>query len=352
AAGSSHARDTTAAHVTARRLVVFLQLVLFRGWRPTWWPLAKGPFPENSREASCGRSEGGRGRSTATGAAPEPEPERDAPLSGDEPASECFHTLEVALTPLVLSLLNVAHTSGTLGLGGGEGAGESARCSSAVEQGTMAVAPATVFAARVEDALLRSVEGQLWEASRQSYGDQGWAVTAATEVDDRRCLCHPRLPYVRWAARLVQAGSGAAGTEVARRVFRAWGVGLRSPSLPLKQHVCAELSRLLDGALAALDLARGPGGGVEATVAASQHLRRCLDGLPLRRLRSLARRRLLKEAEDEPMMSRVLQALIDLVATAELAEQVLNKRGLEEGKEVGKDKKLAGAGAGAGAGTG
>ncbi|CAM9245609.1 unnamed protein product, partial [Choristocarpus tenellus] len=346
---STAAVGASSTRATAHQLVVFLRLVLFRGWRPIWWPLANGGGSQVVSSSwntlhSIGEGEGGGDQRVDRNheKGPEVKDEDGSCPDGDEPASECFHALPVVLTPLFSSLLGAARAASSQE----KEVGKEDNCVEEVKgncghEGREHIGVYTekdlqldAFGAQLEEALLQSVAGQLRQASRQGYVDESWGSSDTVDVDDAYCVCQPRLPFVRWATRVVQKGSGV--WSPAHRVFCAWAVGLRSPSLPLKQHVCAELSRLLDGAIIALDRAqsskdRGGGLGKEEVIAsavarADLHLRLCLDALPVERLQSLARRRMLKEAEDEPMLSRVLQAVLDLVATADLAGRVLRER--------------------------
>lgn len=324
---------TMRTRAASRQFSSFLQLVLFRGWRPSWWPLAgAGGWSEDME----GDVEHGEGRAVVGDSV------RDADgfawLDQKEPMSDCFRSLPVVLTPLVLSLLRAA--AAAAGNVGGSISVSSSGSRSQLSQRSLS------FGAHVEEAMLQSVAGQLRQATRIGHREHAWVSSSdPADMSDSDCLRHPRLPYVKWASRVVQAGSGA--PAVPRRIFHAWAAGLRSPSLPVKQQVCAELSRLLEDAVQVVDRAcearvsagEDGLGKAEATSEASaiRRLKSCVDLLPVERLRSLAERRMLKEGEDEPMLSRALQSIIDLVASAELALRVLRER-QSATKEVIKQK--------------
>ena len=337
----------------SRQFSSFLQLVLFRGWRPGWWPptsvdgvdedwseFEEGGIAHGERKNAEERPTSGTGGSAD-------DMDELACLDDKEPMSECFRSLPVVLTPLVLSLLRAAAAQRTIlahsgsetvaGLAAGKsgvGVASSGGPRSQPSQRLLS------FGAHVEEALLQSVASQLRQATRIGHRDHALASSPdAAAMSDGDCLRQPRLRYVTWASRIVQAGSGS--PAVPCRVFHAWAAGLRSPSLPVKQQVCAELSRLLDDAVQAVDRAhqtvRPPVGeqssaqedsadNTAIAVAAMRRLKRCVELLPLERLRSVAERRMLKEGEDEPMFSRALQSIVDLVASAELASRVLRER--------------------------
>ncbi|CAN0519484.1 unnamed protein product, partial [Ectocarpus sp. 12 AP-2014] len=324
-----------------------------RGWHPGWWPPADSSIGRWSESIEAGEARAGGRREDG-----EEEKEEDRGVLDDkEPMPECFRSLPVVITPVVLSLIRAAaaqkaaasppaHSSPkSPGTSKGLGLGQPSRSSQQLQQ-------QQPFGAYVEEAMLQSVASQLRLATRIGHGDHAWAPSDASELSDSHCLRYPRLRYVNWAARVVQAGSGA--PTVPRRIFRAWTTALRSPSLPVKQQVCAELSRLLDEAVQAVDRAHraeaGPssapaavravtaaGGSGESSAVSSgeavrlqqaavlKRLRQCVEILPLERLRSLAERRMLKEGEDEPMLSRALQSIVDLVSSAELALRVLRE---------------------------
>lgn len=323
----------------SRQFSSFLQLVLFRGWCPSWWPSADGAFSEDNDAGELGA-----------------EGEEDAYVCFDdkEPMSDCFRSLPVVLTPLVLSLLRAA--AAQRAASSREVADTGGPTSSGGVRGSLPPRSQS-FGAQVEEAILQSVASQLRQATRIGHRDHAWASSDAAEMSDAHCLRYPRLRYVTWAARVVQAGSGA--PAVPRRIFHAWAVGLRSPSLLVKQQVCSELSRLLDESVQMVDRAyrdsapaailtrdagaedaAGAGDGASDVVVdaakalqretATRRLRQCVKLLPLERLRSLAERRMLKEGEDEPMLSRALQSIVDLVASADLALRVLHERKVEE----------------------
>lgn len=348
AASGRSSSGTLRTRVAARQFSSFLQLVLFRGWRPEWWPISGGGDWRNK----CLDEGEGAGD----------EDERIC-LDDKEPMSDRFRSLPVVLTPLVLCLIRAAaaQRSAAANSGSESAASEGVLSSGAGGCSSPALPCGQSFDAQVEEAMLQSVASQLRQATRIGHRDQAWASSDAAEMNDAHCLRYPRLRYVMWAARIVQAGSGA--PTVPQRVFHAWATGLRSPSLPVKQQVCSELSRLLNEAVQAVDRARraciaapasasggaetGPdvvdASAVDAIVVATasdaaalqrematQRLRQCVDLLPLARLRSLAERRMLKEGEDEPMLSRVLQSIVDLVASAELACRVLRESDAEE----------------------
>lgn len=317
---------TMRTRAASRQFSSFLQLVLFRGWRPSWWPLEGAGGWSEDMEGDVGQGEGRSGVGDSF---------RDADglewLDQKEPMSDCFRSLPVVLTPLVLSLLRAAAAAAAAAAGN---VGSSSSVSSGGSRSQSAQRSLS-FGAHVEEAMLQSVAGQLRQATRIGHREHAWASSSdPADMSDSDCLRHPRLPYVKWASRVVQAGSGA--PAVPRRIFHAWAAGLRSPSLPVKQQVCAELSRLLDDAIQVVDRiyqARASAGEdgackAEATSEASamRRLKSCVDLLPIERLRSLAERRMLKEGEDEPMLSRALQSIIDLVASAELALRVLRER--------------------------
>lgn len=359
---------TLRTRAASRQFSSFLQLVLFRGWRPGWWPLADGGGGGGGRVVDAEDAEGDDESGDDYGC-----------LDEKEPMSDCFRSLPVVVTPLVLSLLRAAaaHRAATAATQERSEAISTASSSSVKSRGP---APSShqrsmSFGAHVEEAMLQSVASQLRRATHIGYRDHAWASSDAAEMSDAHCLRYPRLRYVSWAARVVQAGSGA--SAVPRRIFHAWTTGLRSPSLPVKQQVCAELSRLLDEAVQAVDRAHraiqdpapnvtrasewsdavddveGDNSAVTAMATASAAVRRlqqCVELLPLDRLRSLAERRMLKEGEDEPMLSRALQSIVDLVASAEFASKVLGERqqaladmavgdGKEEKKQHGDDTK-------------
>lgn len=330
----------------SRQFSSFLQLVLFRGWHPGWWPLAFG-----------GRwSEGDGAVEAGVGQRGDTEEEERGFLDDKEPMPECFCSLPVVITPVVLSLLRAAAAQRTA-------TSKSSPMSAVGKGGPPAQLRSQSFGAHVEEALLQSVASQLRLATRIGHGDHACASSDAAEMSDSHCLRYPRLRYVNWAARVVQAGSGS--PSVPRRIFHAWAAGLRSPSLPVKQQVCAELSRLLDEAVQVVDrvfradvsapasITAGDAGDEDresivgpdsATAVGSQRaaairrLSQCVELLPLERLRSLAERRMLKEGEDEPMLSRALQSIVDLVASAELASRVLQERQAETDEEQQKEK--------------
>lgn len=343
---------TLRTRAASRQFSSFLQLVLFRGWRPSWWPLVDG----------SSWSDGGQGGDNAHRRQPSgvrngeddgKEDER-ACLDDKEPMSECFRSLPVVLTPLVLSLLRAAAAQRvTPGSASSElvVAREGGAASVRTSRGQSPPPRLQSFGAHVEEAMLQSVASQLRQATRIGHRDHAWTSSDVAEMSDTQCLRYPRLRFVTWAARVVQAGSRA--PTVPRRIFHAWAVGLRSPSLPVKRQVCAELSRLLDEAGQAVDRAyrvnvskpvpvgvdaagdcvntdRSPdahsmaAAGLQQAVAV-RHLKQCVELLPMERLRSLAERRMLKEGEDEPMLSRALQSIVDLVASAELASRVLRE---------------------------
>lgn len=328
---------TMRTRAASRQFSSFLQLVLFRGWRPSWWPLAGAGSWSEDMEGDVGQGEGRSGVGDSV---------RDADglawLDQKEPMPDCFRSLPVVLTPLVLSLLRAAAAAAAAAAGnvGGSSSVSSGGSRSQLSQRSLS------FGAHVEEAMLQSVAGQLRQATRIGHREHAWASSSdPSDMSDSDCLRHPRLPYVKWASRVVQAGSGA--PAVPRRIFHAWAAGLRSPSLPVKQQVCAELSRLLEDAVQVVDRAfearvsAGEDGAGKADAAseasAIRRLKSCVDLLPVERLRSLAERRMLKEGEDEPMLSRALQSIIDLVASAELALRVLRER-QSATKEVVKQK--------------
>lgn len=337
---SGEAAATLRTRVAARQFSSFLQLVLFRGWRPGWWPLAadRGSDDEytgvGATVAECGKNgEGARGH----------DDDDRMYLDDNEPMSECFRSLPVILTPLVSCLIRAAATqrSAVPVLPASDVVTGGAGVLGAVGRSLMVPPRGQSFGAQVEEAILQSVASQLRQATRIGHRDQAWTSSDALEISDANCLRYPRLQYVTWAARVVQAGSGA--PTVPRRVFHAWAAGLRSPSLPVKEQVCSELSRLLDEGVQAVDRARracasevnavDPSTAEEATsqrAIATRRLVQCLKLLPLERLRSLAERRMLKEGEDEPMLSRALQSIVDLVASAELAGRVLQECEVED----------------------
>lgn len=368
----------------ARQFSSFLQLVLFRAWRPGWWPLSNGSAWDEGGEAGCGGGDGEGDGSSGGGmyGAGDEEDERTC-LDDREPLPECFRSLPVILTPLVLSLLRAAAAQRALASSSmleSVGAASKSSVGSAsfggVDRRGLSPPPRwQSFGSHVEEAMLQSVASQLRQATRIGHGEQAWTDSDAAEMSDAHCLRYPRLRYVTWAARIVQAGSGS--PTVPRRIFHSWVTGLRSPSLPVKQQVCAELSQLLDEAVQGVDRAclavasaaapasgghDGGGGGGDpgvassggvdsisvgltrataaaATAAAVRRLSQCVNLLPLERLRSLAERRMLKEGEDEPMLSRALQSIVDLVASAELASRVLRERQASAQKPKARKRK-------------
>lgn len=348
----------------SRQFSSFLQLVLFRAWRPGWWPLSDGSAWDEGGEAESGGCDGWSGG--VIDAVGDEEDERTC-LDDREPLPECFRSLPVVLTPLVLSLLRAAAAQRALAASSvPESAGASkswvgtASSGGVGHRGLSPPPRSQSFGAHVEEAMLQSVASQLRQATRIGHGEHAWADSDTAEMSDAHCLRYPRLRYVTWAARIVQAGSGS--PTVPRRIFHAWVTGLRSPSLPVKQQVCAELSQLLDEAVRGVDraclaaaAAAAPASGGDGAAAAAatdgdagvtsssgadstaaslrrtaaaavRRLSQCINLLPLERLRSLAERRMLKEGEDEPMLSRALQSIVDLVASAELASRVLHER--------------------------
>eukprot|EP00904_Undaria_pinnatifida_P001675 jgi/Undpi1/11508/HiC_scaffold_30.g13805.m1 len=348
----------------SRQFSSFLQLVLFRAWRPGWWPLSDGSAWDEGGEAESGGCDGWSGG--VIDAVGDEEDERTC-LDDREPLPECFRSLPVVLTPLVLSLLRAAAAQRALAASSvPESAGASkswvgTASSGGVDHRGLSPPPRSQsFGAHVKEAMLQSVASQLRQATRIGHGEHAWADSDTAEMSDAHCLRYPRLRYVTWAARIVQAGSGS--PTVPRRIFHAWVTGLRSPSLPVKQQVCAELSQLLDEAVRGVDraclaaaAAAAPASGGDGAAAAAatdgdagvtsssgadstaaslrrtaaaavRRLSQCINLLPLERLRSLAERRMLKEGEDEPMLSRALQSIVDLVASAELASRVLHER--------------------------
>lgn len=326
---------TLRTRVAARQLSSFLQLVLFRGWRPGWLPLASGGGPSEGQIDATGRIVYDHESGEIIAGQDE---EGNMCLDDKEPMSDRFRSLPVVLTPLVSCLIRAAavqrsSASGTASSTASGGAIPAV----AAGRGLTGSLRVQSFGAQVEEAMLQSVASQLRQATRIGQRDQAWA-SSDVSMSDAHCLRYPRLQYVTWAARVVQAGSGA--PAVPRRVFHAWAAGLRSPSLPVKQQVCSELSRLLDEAVQAVDRARracaadatGADADADAVQAAvlqrdmaARRLGQCVKLLPLERLRSLAERRMLKEGEDEPMLSRALQSIVDLVASAELAGRVLRE---------------------------
>lgn len=329
---------TLRTRVAARQLSSFLQLILFRGWRPTWWP------PASVIDCSEEIIDDGD----------EDEDDERSCLDGREPMSERFRSLPVILTPLVSCLIRAAAAQRTSSGATSSGADSSSNVSGR----TASVSRGLSFGAQVEESLLQSIATQLRQATRIGHRDQVWASADTVEMTDAHSLRYPRLRFVTWAARVVQAGSGA--PTVPRRIFHAWAAGLKSPSLPVKQQVCAELSRLLDHAMQDVDRARracismaassaDAANAVQVTDAAKEtavaqratairRLRQCVQLLPLERLRSLAERRMLKEGEDEPMLSRVLHAIVDLVASSELAWRIVRECEAEEEEEMQKSR--------------
>jgi hypothetical protein len=100
-----------------------------------------------------------------------------------------------------------------------------------------------------QEALLGSLSQQLRHAAGRAYAGLRWsdgataAATTAGEESDMHCLRHPRLHYTRWLSRvLVERPGGAAAALV--RVFAAWTVGLKSPSMTLREQVCTAACHL------------------------------------------------------------------------------------------------------------
>jgi hypothetical protein len=95
----------------------------------------------------------------------------------------------------------------------------------------------------VQEALLGSLSQQLRHTAGRAYAGLRWsdgataAAVTAGEESDMHCLRHPRLHYTRWLSRvLVERPEGADAALV--RVFAAWTVGLKSPSMTLREQVC------------------------------------------------------------------------------------------------------------------
>jgi hypothetical protein len=95
----------------------------------------------------------------------------------------------------------------------------------------------------IQEALLGSLSQQLRHAAGRAYAGLRWsdgataAAVTAGEESDMHCLRHPRLHYTRWLSRvLVERPEGAVAALV--RVFAAWTVGLKSPSMTLREQVC------------------------------------------------------------------------------------------------------------------
>ncbi|KAJ1452966.1 hypothetical protein M885DRAFT_297769 [Pelagophyceae sp. CCMP2097] len=121
------------------------------------------------------------------------------------------------------------------------------------------------------------------------------------------------LAFAQWATRAALA-CGSSSLANPRRLmdsekvalFEHWTCALSSKCVLVKQHVLSELARMLSQHA---DAERADG--------SKRVLQACLRLLPLQRLKAAAALRLLREADNDPVASRYLQALLDVVATAE-----------------------------------
>lgn len=143
------------------------------------------------------------------------------------------------------------------------------------------------------------------------------------EVQGRCCLA-----WAQWISRLIfmRVPPLARAVDPAHSsLFRAWLGCLSTSDLRLKQHAASELAAILSTLV---------------KLKAHHTLAACTNQLPLTRVRHLASWRLVRESDDYPVVSRYLQAIIDLIATAVVAEDCLKSAPSVIDKAVIQDLKV------------
>jgi len=268
----------------AQDMVALYRLIMFRDWAPDWWP--------SSLVSSV----------------------LGAPLTFSLGGA----MLPALLTPLLAQLMTVGHLCDAA----------SVKTIGSIRQqlvvdvcGHLAVASTaqqshgghqSLLDARIHrraEVRRHSVKAQVTseDPSRSSVGVRGGPLDLTDfEIESRCCL-----PWAQWVTRIVVMcvpAQSLANDSALPDLFRAWLGCLSSSDLRLKQHAASELAAMLSTLVDRQ---------AKDVVAA------CLNQLPLSRLHHLASWRLVREADDHPIVSRYLQAVIDLVATARTARMDL-----------------------------
>lgn len=157
-----------------------------------------------------------------------------------------------------------------------------------------------VFISKLCDSIFRSIR----LACTSKYSDYCWADASYEEDLDEELSVHPNLNYASW---LTQIMIKNCSEDIAFVLFKAWVLGLRGSSVSQKNIALHTLDNMISHIQKSFE------GKVTA---------RCLDLLPMQRLKKFAAKRLWQELEDHPSYSRFLQSLIGFLTEIELVASV------------------------------
>ncbi|GLE04956.1 hypothetical protein PINS_up013937 [Pythium insidiosum] len=136
---------------------------------------------------------------------------------------------------------------------------------------------------------------------------------------DAEVLRHPNLFLAEWLSRLLietlgrlkAEGCETTGAYVRVELMKAWGVALKSPGVCVKEKAFALIAGTLQETL--VDASSASNGTRQLV------LESALAELSLDRLRGLAEERLMKEFPQQPIYSRYLQSIVEVVSAGSLA---------------------------------
>ena len=157
-----------------------------------------------------------------------------------------------------------------------------------------------IFVSKLCDSIFRSIR----LACTSKYSDYCWADASYEEDLDEELSVHPNLNYASWLTLIIVKNCSE---DIAFVLFKAWVLGLRGSSVSQKNIALHTLDSMISHIH----------GSFEAKVTA-----RCLDLLPMQRLKKFAAKRLWQELEDHPSYSRFLQSLIGFLTEIELVAAV------------------------------
>ena len=152
------------------------------------------------------------------------------------------------------------------------------------------------FTSKLCDSVFRSIR----LACTSKYSDYCWADASYEEDLDDELSVHPNLNYASWLTTIIIKNCSE---DVAFVLFKAWVLGLRGSSISQKNIVLHTLDSMIS---------------LIQTSFAAKLTARCLDLLPMQRLKKLTSKRLWQELEDHPSYSRFLQSLISFLTGIEL----------------------------------
>jgi hypothetical protein len=153
---------------------------------------------------------------------------------------------------------------------------------------------------------IRGIAQNFRIACSSSYVDTSWYDSIYQDEADNECLSYGNVHFAIWASRiLIRMNS----YDTTLSVFTIWNLSMRAASMSLKQIAFTMCNEILNA--------------IKTSQNDINLLEECLKLMSVERLQVMCAKRLWYEMEDDPFYSRFLQALIELLAIINSAQELL-----------------------------